>query len=163
MKVQLGQQSIVIRAPRKAVFSLISSFGVDSQTSDTPAIANNQERAKLLERDGNRLLMEFNSTDGRKMYRTVEEVMLYPDERITFRHLEGPLYHSQEEFLFDEVDSELNTGTLMTHNGTIECRMHWLPGVGWAVARFYVKRHYERLVLRHMNNLKVQAESSDTH
>ena len=26
------------------------------------------------------------------------------------------------------------------------------------VARFYVKRHYERLVLRHMNVLKDQAE-----
>ena len=111
-----------------------------------------------MERDGNRLLMEFRSRDGRKMYRTLEEVMLYPDERITFRHLEGPLNYSKEEFVFTEVD----TGTTMTHTGEIECRMHWLPVAGWAVARFYVKPRYERLVLRHMNSLKEQAEGGNT-
>ena len=47
----------------------------------------------------------------------------------------------------------------MTHGGEIECRMHRLPGAGWAVARFYVKRRYERLVLRHMNSLREQAEA----
>ena len=114
------------------------------------------EGKMLVERDGNRLVMEFRSRDGRKLYRTLEEVMLYPEERITFRHLEGPLYHSQEEFRFADAES----GTTMTHNGEIECRMHWLPGVGWTVARFYVKRHYERLVLRHMNGLKERAEAS---
>ena len=51
--------------------------------------------------------MEFRSRDGRKMYRTLEEVMLYPDERITFRHLEGPLNHSEEEFVFAQVGSGL--------------------------------------------------------
>ena len=110
-----------------------------------------------MERDGNRLLMEFHSRDGRKTYRTLEEVMLYPPERITFRHLEGPLHHSQEEFVFTEAD----IGTVMTHNGEIECRMRWLPGAGWAVARFYVKRRYERLVLRHMHDLKQQAEGQN--
>ena len=152
MKVRLRQQSINIRAPCSAVFELISSFGNEEENGNAPA--SNGESKKLLEREGNRLLMEFNSRDGRKMYRTVEDVMLYPEERITFRHLEGPLYHSQEEFVFTEIDS----GTMMTHNGEIEWRMHWVPGAGWAVARFYVKRRYERLVLRHMNGIKELAE-----
>ncbi|MDA0263762.1 MAG: SRPBCC family protein [Chloroflexi bacterium] len=152
MKVGLRRQAVHVDAPRPAVFELISSFGgVDDADS-----AGDGEGKKLLERDGNRLLMEFRSRDGRKVYRTVEEVMLYPDERITFRHLEGPLYHSQERFEFAEVDS----GTAVTHDGQIECRMHRLPGIGWAVARFYVKRRYERLVLRHLNDLKARAEGA---
>ena len=157
MKVKLRTQSLSIRAPRSTVFKLISSFGdvVDgAKPSEKPNM--NEEGKRLIERDGNRLLMEFRSRDGRKMYLTLEEVMLYPEERITFRHLEGPLYHSQEEFVFTEADS----GTIITHNGEIECRMHLLPGAGWMVARFYVKRRYEKLVLRHMKSLKETAEGN---
>ena len=152
MKVRLQIQSVTVRASRPVVFELITSFG-GSVDSGGP-LGQDQEGKRLVERDGNRLVMEFDYNDGRKMYRTVDDVMLYPEERITFRHLEGPLYHSQEEFVFTEIDS----GTMMTHNGEIECRMHWLPGAGWAVARFYVKRRYERLVLRHMNGIKELAE-----
>ena len=159
MKVRLKTQSVTVQAPRTEVFRLISSFGdADIGEASGESAGDMEERKTLLERDGNRLLMEFRSRDGRKMYRTVEEVMLYPEERITFRHIEGPLNHSQEEFRFTKVDS----GTKMTHHGEIECRMHWLPVAGWAVARFYVKRHYERLVLRHMNSLKDQAEGNPT-
>ena len=158
MKVRLRQQSVTIRASRSAVFQLISSFGADGPgTGASSSASETGEGSRLVERDGNRLLMEFHSRDGRKTYRTLEEVMLYPPERITFRHLEGPLHHSQEEFVFTEAD----IGTVMTHNGEIECRKHWLPGAGWAVARFYVKRRYERLVLRHMHDLKQQAEGQN--
>jgi len=140
---------------RSVVFELISSFGGDRAGTNAGGPASEgAERPRLVQREGNRLLMEFHSRDGRKTYRTLEEVVLYPEERITFRHLEGPLYHSEEEFEFTEVAS----GTNMTHNGEIECRMHWLPGAGWAVARFYVKRRYEQLVLRHMNDLRERAE-----
>lgn len=158
MKVNLRTQSVTIQAPRSVVFRLISSFG-DGDPDPTARVAGErpdetEEGKTLIERDGNRLLMEFRSRDGRKMYLTLEEVMLYPDDRITFRHIEGPLNHSQEEFQFADADG----GTTMTHYGEIECRMHWLPIAGWIVARFYVRRHYERLVLRHMNSLKERAE-----
>ena len=164
MKVRLKTQSVTIQAPRSEVFRLISSFGDLEIGESSGASAGDLEEGKtLLGRDGNRLLMEFRSRDGRKMYRTLEEVMLYPEERITFRHIEGPLNHSQEEFRFtEETSSATMTHTIMTHDGEIECRMHWLPLAGWMVARFYVKRHYERLVLRHMNSLKDQAEASNT-
>jgi hypothetical protein len=33
-----------------------------------------------LEREGGRLLVESVSRDGRRLYRTLEEVMLYPEE-----------------------------------------------------------------------------------
>ena len=79
MKVNLRTQSVSIRAPRSAVFELISSFGdaVDgSGPSGKPE--ENEESKRLIERDGNRLLMEFRSQDGRKMYRTLEEVVYTP-------------------------------------------------------------------------------------
>ncbi len=130
MKIRLQQQSGAIRAPRSVVFRLISSFG--DGKSDNDSLGSSGKGNRLVEREGNRLVMEFYSKDGRKVYRTLEEVMLYPEEKITFKHLEGPLYYSQEEFVFTELDS----ATLLTHNGEIECRMHRLPGGGWLVARF---------------------------
>ena len=163
MKVRLSTQTVTIQASRPVVFKLISSFGdgdPDPSHRSAGRPTNDIEEGKtLVERDGNRLLMEFRSRDGRKMYRTLEEVVLYPDDRITFRHLEGPLNHSQEEFQFTDT----SFGTTMTHTGEIECRIHWLPIAGWMVARFYVKRHYERLELRHMNDLKGRAEETVTH
>ena len=151
MKVKLRGQSVTVRAPRPLVFETLSSF---AQNDGSPP--KDEERARLIERDGDQLLMEFHSKDGREMYRTLEEVVLYPHDRITFRHLKGPLYHSQEQFDFTDVSD----GTRVTHTGEIECRMHRLPGAGWLVARFYVKRRYERLVLRHMSNLKEQVEAA---
>ena len=82
-----------------------------------------------------RLLVEFVSRDGRRLYRTLEEVMLYPEERITFRHLEGPLQHASEEFRLSEVSG----GTHITYKGQIECRTPFLPGVGWLLAFLYVR------------------------
>lgn len=125
MKVKLRQQTVTIRATRSLVFELISSFREAGFGSDSGGPASEKdEGSRLLEGDGNRLLMEFHPRHGQKTYRTLEEVVLYPEERITFRRLEGPLHHSQEEFVFTEGDS----GTTMSHNGEIECRMHWLPG-----------------------------------
>ena len=119
MKVKLKTQSVVIQAPRSKVFRLISSFGDAELGSESRNSTEDMEEGKtLLERDGNRLLMEFRSRDGRKMYRTLEEVMLYPEERITFRHIEGPRNHSQEEFRFTEDGS----GTKRTHTADTECR-----------------------------------------
>ena len=45
------------------------------------------------------------------------------------------------------------------HTGEIERRPHRASGAGWLVARFYVRRRSERLVLRHMNDLKERVEA----
>ena len=102
-----------------------------------------------------RLLVEFVSRDGRRLYRTLEEVMLYPEERITFRHLEGPLHHASEEFRLSDVSE----GTHITYQGQIECRTPFLPGVGWLVAFLYVRPKYGNVVKRHMGMLKKAVES----
>ena len=148
MKVRLADLYVTVHAPRSQVFQMFMSL-----TEGRPPEGNG-EGATVVEQDGNRLLVQFVSRDGRRIYRTLEEVHLFPPERITFRHLKGPLHHASEEFQLAEVAE----GTCMTYRGQIECRMPWLPGAGWLVARWYVRPKYERLVSRHMAQLKEAVE-----
>ena len=148
MKISLANQSITIDAPRFQVFQRFAPF-----KKDPPSETG--EGATILEREGNRLLVEFVSRDGRKLYRTLEEVMLYPEERITFRHLEGPLNQASEEFRLSDVPG----GTRITYRGQIECRTPFLPGVGWLLAILYVRPKYGSVVKRHMGMLKQAAEA----
>ncbi len=148
MKVNLSDQAITINAPRSQVFQMFSSFG-DGKPSDETG-----EGATVMERHGNRLLVEFVSRDGRNLYRTLEEVTLYPEDRITFRHLKGPLHHASEEFRLTEVLE----GTHIAYQGQIECRMPLLPGVGFLVALLYVRPKYGSVVKRHLGLLKEAAE-----
>jgi len=161
VKVKLAQQVLTIKAPRSRVFQVFSSFeqenksGANDNQSGWDQPSDNGEGANVLEREGNRLIVEFTSREGRRLYRTLEEVHLFPEERITFRHLKGPLNYASEEFRLEELPE----GTRMTYRGQIECRMPFLPGIGWLVAILYVRPKYESLIKRHMRLLKETAES----
>ena len=161
MKVTLAYQVLTIKAPRSRVFQVFSCFSKEERPGEKgnqPAgnqPSENDEGATVVEREGNRLVVEFTSRDGRRLYRTLEEVYLYPEERITFRHLKGPLHHASEEFRFEEAPE----GTRITYKGQIECRMPFLPGIGWLVALLYVRPKYGSVVKRHMEILKEAAES----
>ena len=149
MKVKLSDNEVFINAPRELVFQMLSAIGRGSLPG------NQGESSRVLERDGDRIVAEFLTTSGKRTYRTVEDVRLYPPDRITFRHLESPLSYSEEEFLLKEVEG----GTALSYRGDIECRMHWLPGVGWLVAWIYVKRKYDSVIRDHMDRLKAAAEA----
>ena len=149
MKVQLAQQRITIDAPRPLVFQMLSAFGRGHLPGDEG------ESSSVLERDGDRLTVEFFTMEGKRRYRTVEEVTLFPPERITFRHLEVPLHYSSEEFRLEEVAD----GTELSYRGDIQCRIAWLPGVGWLIARFYVRPKYDRVIRHHMERLKIAAQA----
>ena len=149
IKVNLATQSTTINAPRSQVFQRFASF-----KKDTPPSAAG-EGATILERLAGRELVEFVSRDDRSLYRTPEEVRLYPEERITFRHLEGPLKHASEELRRSEVSG----GTHITYKGQIERRTPFLPGGGWRLAFLYVRPEYGNVVKRHMEMLKQAAEA----
>ena len=142
MKVRLAGQSITINALRSQVFQ-------GKPHSETG------ERATISERDSDRMLVEFISRDGRKLYRTLEEVMLYPGDRITFQHLESPLHYASEEFRLTEVSG----GIHITYRGEIKCRTLFLPGVGWLIAFLYVRPRYGSVVRQHMGMLKKAGEA----
>ena len=152
MKVKLADQSRYIEAPREMVFQMLSAFGKGT----LPGAQG--ESSRILKREGNSIIVEFMTPSGGRIYRTVEEVKLFPPERISFRHLEGPLAFAEEEFKF--VESE--DGTELQYNGEIEHRVPLLPGVGWIVALLYIRPKYDAVIRAHMENAKVAAEARAT-
>ena len=149
MKVKLAESTAHIKAPRPLVFQMLSAIGKGTMPG------NQGGSSKVLERDGDTIIAEFLTPSGKRTYRTVEEVQLYPPERITFRHLEGPLAFSEEELNL----TEQNAGTKLHYEGKMECRVPWMPGIGWLIAMFYVRLKYNNVIREHMKDLKVAAEA----
>ena len=149
MKVKLTDLKVPIKAPRELVFQMLSAIGKGT----LPGAQG--ESSRVLRRDGDTIIAEFLTRSGRRVYRTVEEVKLYPPERMTFRHLDGPLHFAEEEFRLAEVDERTELG----YWGEIEYRVPLLPGLGWLIGRFYIKAKYDALIRAHTKNLKAAAEA----
>ena len=115
---------------------------------------DNNESSKVLERDGNRLTVEFKTKALFATYTTVEVVNLYPPERITFRHLSGPLHYANEEFRFEEMDGRQ---TDLTHSG--EFIWSIFPLFGWFGGIIYTRPVFERTIVKHLEQVKQAAEA----
>ena len=63
---------------------------------------------------------------------TTEEAMLVPDERITWRHVDGPLTGSVETFALSAL---AGGGTIANYTGGVRARNPWFRGPG---DRFFV-------------------------
>ena len=149
MKVNLARQVVHIEAPRELVFQMLSAIGKGSLPG------SEGESSRVVERQGDTIIAEFFSRSGKRVYRTLEEVRLFPPERITFHHIEGPLVFSQEAFILTEADG----GTDFSYFGEVECRIRFMPGIGWLTAVTYVKPKYNALIRNHMAGIKAAAEA----
>ena len=149
--IQLRPHTVRIKAARELVFQMMSHFGRGRLPGD------NNESSKVLERDGNRLIVEFQTKALFATYTTVEEVNLYAPERITFEHLSGPLHYAREEFTLDEVDSR---ETRLTHSGEFIWSM--FPFFGWFGGIIYTRPMFERTLVKHMAQVKQAAEARAT-
>ena len=98
--------------------------------------------------------MEFVTKSGPFRYTTVEEITLYPPERITFKHLSGPLDYVWEEFVFNDVGGY---ETELIHNGEIIWKK--FPFFGWLGGRIYTKPMFERVLEKHMAQIKESCEA----
>ena len=147
MPIQLTKHTILIKAPRELVYQKMSSFGRGKLQGD------NAEWSRLVSRDGNSIVAEFKTKSGLFSYITLEQVSLDPPNRITFEHLEGPLQYAHEEFVFVDVEGD----TELTHSG--EFIWHRFPVIGWLMGRLYVKPMFERLLKRHMEEIRVGCEA----
>ena len=143
MKVQLAKQKVRIAAPRELVFQMLSAIG----KGNLPGAEG--ESSSVVERDGDNIVAEFVTVSGKRTYRTLENVVLYPPERITYSHLQGPLTSSDEEFLLQEVEG----GTELSYHGEIECKLRWMPGMGWLAALLYARPKYNTVIRAHMKRL----------
>ena len=149
MKVKLADRKLLINAPREMVFQMLSAIGKGSLPG------TQGESSRVLERDGDTIIAEFLTPSGKRIYRTVEEVQLYPPDRITYRHLEGPLEYAAEEFNLVQRD----TSTELQYRGEIEYKVPLLAGIGWLTALIYVRPKYNAVIRTHMEQLKAAAES----
>ena len=145
--IRLKTHRVLIKAPRELVYQKMSSIGQGRLKGDS------SESSRVISRDGNNIVAEFRTRSGLFTYTTIEQVTLEPPGRITFVHLKSPLQYAQEEFLFNDVDS----GTEMVHSG--EFTWHRFPLIGWLVGRLYVKPMFERVLQKHMHQIKIACEA----
>ena len=96
--IELKPHTVVIDAPRELVFQMLTSF----RRGRIPG--EESERSKLLSEGGNTKTVEFTTKAGPFTYTTIEEVTVYPPDRITFKHLDGPLHFAEEEFTFEQTE-----------------------------------------------------------
>ena len=103
---------------------------------------DNTESSRVICKSENTIIAEFKTKAGPLTYTTIEEVKLEPPERITFKHLAGPLAYAWEEFVFNDVDGD----TELIHNGEFIWKK--IPVIGWmggliyrSTGRSYVIRH----------------------
>ena len=145
--VQLGTHSILIDASRELVFQMMTAFN----SGRMPGEPN--ESSKVISRQGDELVVEFKSRAGPVTYTSIEEVTLYPPERITFRHVSGPLHYAYDEFILEDPDGR----TLLTHRGEIVWSK--VPFFGRLGAVLYTRPMFNRVVTRHMEVIKTTSEA----
>ena len=150
--VVLTPHEKIVDAPREMVFQMLTAFG-------RGRLPGSKERSRVVEHDGDRLIVEFTTDAIYKTYTTLEEVTLYSPDRITFKHLEGPLESCDEEFRFEELP---DGRTKWTHTGSF--RLGW-PVMGDVVGRNITKRWFERVMRRHMREMKeaIEARAARSH
>ena len=145
--IRFQSHTVRINASCEMVFQKMSSFGRGRLAGD------NNESSKIISREDNTLIVEFRTKAGPFTFTTTEQVTLETPNRITFRHLDGPLHYVWEEFVFNDVDGD----TELVHNGEFV----WLnvPIVGWLGGLIYTKPMFERVIRKHMAQIKVSCEA----
>lgn len=146
--IELKRQSVEIDAPRELVFQMLSSFRRGRIAGD------NTESTRLISEDGNVKTVEFTTKAGPFSYRTLEEVTLHRPEKIEFKHLEGPLDFSEEEFTLDETP---DGGTLLTHSGSFVWKR--IPFFGWFGGVIHTRPMYHSVIRKHFATVREAAET----
>ena len=145
--IRLKTHSVLIKAPRDMVYEKMTSFRGGRLQGD------NNESSRVISQDGNDIVAEFKTKAGPFTYTTLEEVKLEPPDRITFRHVKGPLHYAREEFVLNDVDGD----TELVHSG--EFIWNRFPVLGWLGGWFYTKRTFERAIEKHVQQIKASCDA----
>ena len=145
--VRLKTHKVLIRAPRELVYQKKSAFGSGRLNGES------SESSRVVSRSDDKIIAEFKTRAGPFTITTLEEVTLEPPERITFRHLRGPLHYAREEFAIHDVDA----GTELTHDG--EFVWSRLPVLGWLAGRLLIEPAFERIIEDHVEMIRVACEA----
>ncbi len=146
-KIKLTCQTLPIRAHRELVYQLITTIGRGKLAGSKDV------SSRIISKDGDKIVAEFYTKTRWYTVTTVEEMTLYPPERIAYRWLKGPIKYVVEEFVLREAQ---NGGSELVHNGEFELKM---PVLGWIFGRLWVKPRFEKVVIGHMEEIKEAAEA----
>jgi hypothetical protein len=135
-----------IAAPQVLVFEMASA--VNGTLPGSPP-----HSAELLDRDGDRLIVQYRTPAYVTELVFVERVHLYPPERIEYEVLEGPLDLVREHLAFDAVDPHR---TRVRYGGIVGSGR---PLVGTLLARWIAVPAYDRFMRRQLAALKAAAEA----
>ena len=110
-----------------------------------------REHLEIWERGADMVVASHRSRLSGYTAETVEAVRFERPDRITFRHLRGPVPHTTESFeLVDDDD-----GTALLYRGEVGID-YW--AVGAAAARFWVVPTWERVVRQSLDATREGAE-----
>ena len=147
--IRLEPIKVPVHADRRLAFQVITAFGAGSKESG--------ESSKVLERDGDRVLVEFHSPVkglfGRtKVYKTVEWVTPHEPDRIDFEHVRGPLKMMRDRFVLEEVEGGCST---LQYESEFAVRWWW---PGWVIGVLYVRPTLGRMMRKHLAEMKETIE-----
>lgn len=147
---KLGPVELHIAAPRDLVFEGMSS----PYLGRTPKAQKGS--LEVLERGPDRVLARHVSDVpfvGTLTYKaqTLETVQFDAPERITFRHVRGPVPHAIEEFMLREEGEE----TVLTYSGELGIDF-W--ALGQLAGKYWVVSEWLGQVESHMDEIKASAE-----
>ncbi|MFQ5947280.1 MAG: SRPBCC family protein [Acidimicrobiia bacterium] len=142
---ELGPVVVAVGAPRDMVFDQVAS----AYLGRTPRAARNH--LDVLERGENLVVAAHRTRLRFYTSVTVEAVGFHRPERVTFRHLRGPVPHAVEEFVFREVGS----GSQIEYRGQLGIDF-WL--LGRLAGRYWVRPVWERAVEASLEQIKEGAE-----
>ncbi len=142
----LGPIEIAIDAPRDVVYDVVAA----PYLGRTPRELRNE--LDVLELGSDLVVAAHHTQLSRFTSTTVESVRFEPPERISFLLLRGVAPHVREEFSFEETDG----GTTFCYHGELAMDF-WI--LGRMAGRYLVAPTWERVVRRHMDQVKGIAEA----
>ena len=143
---RLGPVTVVIDAPRDVVFEQLSAPYLGRKPR---ALADTLE---VLERGSDMVVARHVSRVGFWTAETVESVRFEAPERISFRHLRGPVPHALETFELSELDG----ATELVYRGELGIDF-WV--LGRLAGRFWVTPTWLSIVEGHLADTKSAAEA----
>jgi hypothetical protein len=144
----VSPQRVRVRAPLATTFAAMTVFG-------KVATGPGEGHSEVLSREGNVHRIRFTSYAGKRRYITDEEVVVYPPNVVTYRHLTGPLDDVYEVFAALPLPDGL---TLVNYMGQYRNKRFDWPVLGWLIHRFRVLPAYDPLIAKHLTDVKRRAE-----
>lgn len=144
--VAIPERAVEIRAPRHMIVDALRSA---ARGRGQPQ--GRGEETHVLDEEGD---LVANESVTRSRYGLVHaaELVRIETHRVAYRHLQGPLPGTEEEFILEDT----GVGTSVRYRGVIPVSF-W--GLGRMVARLLIVPEYDRLIAVHLASLRETCES----